>query len=133
MSEMALTADHVVVIGRGRLIADQPVSEIITQSSRRFVRVRTPDAADLEPLLRSGGATVEVEHDGTMTVTGLTSEVIGDLCAQHRIRLHELTPLSASLEEAFMDLTRESVEFRGTPQDPTPGPALPVGTTGVAR
>lgn len=111
MSEMALTADHVVVIGRGRLIADRPVAELVADSSRRFVRVRTPERARLVPLLEASGGRVEAGDDGAFTVTGLSAEAIGDLAGEHRVRLHELTPLQASLEEAFMDLTRDSVEF----------------------
>ncbi len=113
MSEMALTADHVVVIGRGRLIAERSVAELVTQSSGRAVKVRSPDADRLHPLLQEAGATVSTDGDGTITVDGLRAERIGDLAAEHGLRLHELTPLTASLEEAFMDLTRDSVEFRG--------------------
>jgi ABC-2 type transport system ATP-binding protein len=113
MSEMALTADHVVVIGRGKLIADRPVSDLVAQSSRRFVTVRSPEPDRLVPLMTSAGGTVTAENDGGLSVTGLTAEAIGDLASEHHIRLHELTPLRASLEEAFMDLTRDSVEFQG--------------------
>jgi ABC-2 type transport system ATP-binding protein len=111
MSEMALTADHVVVIGRGRLIADRPVAELVADKSRRFVRVRTPERARLVPLLEASGGRVDDGDDGTFTVTGLSAEAIGDLAGEYRVRLHELTPLQASLEEAFMDLTRDTVEF----------------------
>jgi ABC-2 type transport system ATP-binding protein len=114
MSEMALTADHVVVIGRGRLIADRQVADLVNEGSHSYVRVRTPEPARLEPLLRSAGASVETGSDGALTVTGLAADAIGDLSAENGVRLHELTPLTASLEEAFMDLTRESVEFRAT-------------------
>jgi ABC-2 type transport system ATP-binding protein len=113
MSEMALAADHVVVIGRGRLIADQPVADFVAKSSRRFVKVRTPSPDRLNSILVPAGATVKAENDGSLSVTGLGADVIGDLSAENGVRLHELTPLTASLEEAFMDLTRESVEFRG--------------------
>jgi ABC-2 type transport system ATP-binding protein len=113
MSEMALAADHVVVIGRGRLIADQPVADFVAKSSRRFVKVMTPSPDLLDSILTAAGATVKGESDGSLSVTGLGADVIGDLSAEHGVRLHELTPLTASLEEAFMDLTRESVEFRG--------------------
>ena len=123
MSEMALTADHVVVIGRGRLIADRPVSELVAESSHHFVRVRTPDNGRLRQLLEAAGAEADQGADGAITVTGLTAEAIGDLCAEHALRLHELTPLTASLEEAFMDLTRESVEFRGGEHEPGGRPA----------
>ncbi len=118
MSEMALTADHVVVIGRGRLIADRPVADLVTQSSGRVVKVRTPDAERLHPLLQGAGATVSTGTDGSITVEGIGAERIGDLAAEHGLRLHELTPMTASLEEAFMDLTRDSVEFRGAAGEP---------------
>jgi len=131
MSEMALTADHVVVIGRGRLIADRPVSELVAESSHQYVRVRTPQADRLEPVLRSAGAGLETNPDGSLTVTGLSAEKIGDLAGENGVRLHELTPLTASLEEAFMDLTRESVEFRGAGGDAYPAP-VPT-PQGVAR
>ncbi len=117
MSEMALTADHVVVVGRGRLIADTAVSDLVTQGSGRFVKVRSPDADRLHPVLQRAGATVSTEADGAITVAGLPAERIGDLAAEHGLRLHELTPLTASLEEAFMDLTRDSVEFRGATEE----------------
>ncbi len=113
MSEMALTADHVVVIGRGRLIADRPVAELVAGSSRRFVKVRTPQPEVLTPVVVGAGATVAPGTDGSLTVTGLSAEAIGDLAGEHGVRLHELTPLQASLEEAFMDLTRDSLEFGG--------------------
>ncbi len=113
MSEMALTADHVVVIGRGRLIADRPVAELVAGSSRRFVKVRTPQAEVLTPVVVGAGGTVAPGTDGSLTVTGLSAEAIGDLAGEHGVRLHELTPLQASLEEAFMDLTRDSLEFGG--------------------
>jgi ABC-2 type transport system ATP-binding protein len=123
MSEMALTADHVVVIGRGRLIADRPVAELVADSSRRFVRVRTPERARLVPLLEASGGRVEAGDDGAFTVTGLSAEAIGDLAGEHRVRLHELTPLQASLEEAFMDLTRDSVEFGARRETPLVPPS----------
>jgi ABC-2 type transport system ATP-binding protein len=113
MSEMALTAEHVVVIGRGRLIADEPVAELLAQGSGGLVRVRTPEVERFSGLLVSRGASVEPGADGAFAVRGLSAEAIGDLAADEGVRLHELTPLTASLEEAFMDLTRESVEFHG--------------------
>jgi ABC-2 type transport system ATP-binding protein len=132
MSEMALTADHVVVIGRGRLIADRPVADLVAQSSHQFVKVRSPEPGRLGPVLSTAGGTVTVENDGTFTVTGLSAEAIGDLASGHGVALHELTPLRASLEEAFMDLTRDSVEFHG--QTATGDPRGPeVASRGAAR
>src|ERR1700722_16100788 len=112
MSEMALTADHLVVIGRGKLIADQPVAEFVGQSSRASVRVRTPEPDRLTPALTAAGAHVHAEPDGAFVVDGLDAPAIGDLAARLGVALHELAPHSASLEEAFMALTHESVEFR---------------------
>jgi ABC-2 type transport system ATP-binding protein len=113
MSEMALTADHLVVIGRGRLIAEQPVAEFIAQSSGQHVLVRTPQPDRLAQALIESGATIAHRPDGALEVTGSSGPSIGDLAAGLRIAVHELTPQSASLEEAFMELTRDSVEFHG--------------------
>jgi ABC-2 type transport system ATP-binding protein len=113
MSEMALTADHLVVIGRGRLIAEQPVADFIAQSSGQHVLVRTPQPGRLTEALIEAGAGIEPRTDGAMEVSGLDGPRIGDLAASLGIAVHELTPQTASLEEAFMELTRESVEFHG--------------------
>ncbi len=113
MSEMALTADHLVVIGRGRLIADLPVQEFIAQSSRQYVRARSPEPARLAELLRSAGATVVAETDGSLTVTGLAMADVGEVAARNQVVLHELSPQAGSLEDAFMELTNASVEYRG--------------------
>jgi ABC-2 type transport system ATP-binding protein len=111
MSEMALTADHVVVIGRGRLIADCSTADLIARSSAGFVHVRTPDADGLASVLRAAGAAVLAEG-GALQVSGLDTAAVGELAALHRVVLHELAPRSASLEEAFMELTKDSVDFR---------------------
>jgi ABC-2 type transport system ATP-binding protein len=113
MSEMALTADHLVVIGRGRLVAEQPVAEFIARSSGQQVRVRTPDPTKLVPALVEAGAQVSQEPDGSLDVDGLPAPDIGDLAAGLGVALHELTPQTASLEEAFMEMTHDSVEFQG--------------------
>ena len=112
MSEMALTADHLVVIGRGKLIADQPVADFLAQSSRASVRVRTPRPEPLTAALVEVGGTVHAETDGSLVVNALSAAAIGDLAASLGIALHELAPQAASLEEAFMELTQDSVEFR---------------------
>ncbi|HTZ09286.1 MAG TPA: ABC transporter ATP-binding protein [Acidimicrobiales bacterium] len=112
MSEMALTADHVVVIGRGHLIADTPMAQFVAQSSEAHVRVRSPGRDTLLDALSAAGATVTVEPDGAMLVAGLDAPVIGDTAARLGVALHELAPQGASLEQAYMELTRESVEFR---------------------
>jgi ABC-2 type transport system ATP-binding protein len=111
MSEMALTADHLIVIGRGRLIADLGVEEFLRQASGKLVRVRTPQAARLREVVAGPDVTV-TEEGGTLRIAGLNAEQVGEIAAANRIVLHELTPIQASLEEAFMDLTRESVEFK---------------------
>jgi ABC-2 type transport system ATP-binding protein len=112
MNEMAVTAEHVIVIGRGRLIADLPIADLIARSSGETVRVRTPNAAGLTDVLSREPATVTTGQDGVLEVHGMTAARIGELAAQHSLVLHELTPVQASLEEVFMELTQESVEFR---------------------
>jgi ABC-2 type transport system ATP-binding protein len=113
MSEMALTADEVVIIGRGRLIAQIPVDELINQSSQRFVRVRSPEIDTLRAALESEGAKTVLEEDGSLTVRGKDESEIGELAARLPVVLHELSPQSASLEEAFMELTESSIEYHG--------------------
>ncbi|MCX5388145.1 ABC transporter ATP-binding protein [Streptomyces sp. NBC_00083] len=112
MSEMALTAEHLIVIGRGRLIADTSVAEFTAQAAGDTVRVRTADAEKLCELLVGPDVTVGSLQPGVLEVTGLSSERIGRIAADHAIALAELTPQQASLEEAFMELTRDSVEFQ---------------------
>jgi ABC-2 type transport system ATP-binding protein len=112
MSEMALTADHLIVIGRGRLIADLSVDEFVRKASKNLVRVRSPQASDLRDLILGPDVTVETVEPGVLEIGGLTAEQIGDAAAEHGFAIHELTPQHASLEEAFMDLTREDVEYR---------------------
>jgi ABC-2 type transport system ATP-binding protein len=111
MSEMALTADHLVVIGRGRLVADAPIDEFVRQSSRHDVMVRSACDGDLAGLLAARGAKVTAEPDGGLAVTGLDAAAIGQTASAHHIALHELTPRHASLEEAFMELTKDSIEY----------------------
>jgi ABC-2 type transport system ATP-binding protein len=113
MSEMALTAEHLIVIGRGRLIADTSVADFTAGASQGGVRVRTPQADELAVLLRElPGAEVTVEDEpNVLTVEGADSEAVGRLAAEHRVVLFELTPRQASLEEAFMELTRDAVEY----------------------
>ncbi|SMF54969.1 ABC transporter ATP-binding protein [Streptomyces sp. Amel2xC10] len=111
MSEMALTAEHLVVIGQGRLLADTSMADFIARNSRSFVRIRTPQRERLLDLLRGAGVTVVESGSGVLEADGGTSEQIGELAARHQIVLHELSPQQASLEEAFMRLTAESVEY----------------------
>lgn len=112
MSEMALTADHLIVIGRGQLIADVPMTDFVKSGSHGDVLVRSRRGAELAGLLAARGATVTPETDGGLAVTGLDTASIGDLAANRGIAVHELTPRHASLEEAFMELTADSVEYR---------------------
>jgi ABC-2 type transport system ATP-binding protein len=116
MSEMALTADHLLVIGKGRLIADTSVDEFVRSSSQQSVYVRSPQAAELAARCRQAGATVAGPDAGTdpdvIEITGMDSAEVGRLAAAHGIALSELIPVRASLEEAFMELTRDSVEYQ---------------------
>jgi len=127
MNEMAVTADHLIVIGRGRLIAAASTAEVIARSTGKTVRVRTPDPARLTELIsQEGGAAVQSGHadgDGTglLTVTGLEAARIGELAASASVVLHELTPQFASLEEAFLELTSNSLEFGIPASDPAGG------------
>jgi ABC-2 type transport system ATP-binding protein len=112
MSEMALTADHLIVVGRGRLIADTSVDEFVRRASGDVVRVRSPQAEELRAQLAGPGVTVAVVEPGLLEVTGLGAPQIGEAAARNGIVLHELMPQQVSLEEAFMDLTRDDVEFK---------------------
>jgi len=112
MSEMALTAEEVIVIGRGRLIAQTSISDLTSQSSQSFVRVRSPDSARFRTELEAEGATIVVESDGALTVRGADEVEIGELAAKLGVVLHELSPQQASLEEAFMELTEDTLEYR---------------------
>jgi ABC-2 type transport system ATP-binding protein len=112
MSEMALTADHLIVIGRGRLIADVSVADFTKHASSDLVYVRTPDAERLRDLLVGPTVHITAVSPGRLEVLGLTSDEIGDLAAANMIPLHELIPHQASLEDAFMSLTKDSVEYQ---------------------
>jgi ABC-2 type transport system ATP-binding protein len=114
MSEMAMTATHLIVVGQGRLITDASVAELTAASGVLVVRVRTEEAPRLRDLLAADGVSVTSSERDLLTVTGLSSRGIGQIAAEARIALVELTPQQTSLEEAFMELTRDAVEF-GTP------------------
>jgi ABC-2 type transport system ATP-binding protein len=143
MSEMENTADHLIVIGRGRLLADCTMEEFIARGSGQTVRVRTPQpdllakavSEAIPEATRAGAATgttagtatatptATTEADGSLTVHGLTAAQVGDLAFDHGVRLHELTVVRASLEAAFMELTADSVEYRageGPADQPVP-------------
>lgn len=115
MSEMALTADHLIVVGRGRLIADTSVADFITQASGGAVIVRSPDSDRLiEIVTHAESVTAVKQPDGRISFVGTSCELIGDLAAANGIALHELTAQQASLEQAFMDMTRDSVEYHAS-------------------
>jgi ABC-2 type transport system ATP-binding protein len=114
MSEMAQTATRLVVLGRGRLIADTTVDEFIARASHHAVTVRTPETSRLRELLLGPDVTVTTAQPDVLQVDGLTAEHIGTIAWQHRIPIFELTVQQASLEEAFMTLTSDSVEYRST-------------------
>ncbi|MFD8811558.1 ABC transporter ATP-binding protein [Streptomyces sp. NPDC059627] len=118
MSEMALTADHLVVIGQGRLLADTSMAEFIRTNSRSYVRVRSPQRERLLDVLHGAGITVVETGTGALEVEGGKAEPIGELAAQNGIVLHELSIQQASLEEAFMQLTAESVEYHAHTDSP---------------
>jgi ABC-2 type transport system ATP-binding protein len=118
MSEMALTADHLIVIGRGRLIADVSVDEFIRRHSKLVVVVRSPQATELAELIAGPDVTTDAIEPGLLEIQGLTAEQIGTEAAAHDIVLHELSPRQASLEEAFMVLTRDEVEFHANTSTP---------------
>jgi ABC-2 type transport system ATP-binding protein len=120
MSEMALTADEVVIIGKGRLIAQVLVTELLAQSSQRYVRVRSPELEKLRAALHEQGAQTALE-DRALTVRGMDEVAVGDLAASLPVTLHELSPQSPSLEEAFMELTEESIEYHGALQRSSQG------------
>jgi ABC-2 type transport system ATP-binding protein len=112
MSEMALTAEHLIVIGRGELIADMDTDDFLRRASKKVVLVRSPQAAAFAELLAGPDVTVAAMEAGLLEITGLTAEQIGEAAAANSIVLHELTPQQATLEEAFMELTQDSVEFQ---------------------
>ena len=135
MSEMENTADHLIVIGRGRLLADCTMEEFIARGSGQTVRVRTPQPDVLAKAVseavpeatatstKAGAPTATTEADGSLSVHGLTAAQVGDLAFDHGVRLHELTVVRASLEHAFMELTADSVEYRAgesPPEQPVP-------------
>jgi ABC-2 type transport system ATP-binding protein len=113
MSEMEHTADQLVVIGRGQLLADCTMEEFIARSSGQTVRVATPQPDQLVKAVADAGGSAVNGADGTLIVSGLVAAQVGDIAFEHGVRLHELTVVRASLEAAFMELTADSVEYRG--------------------
>jgi ABC-2 type transport system ATP-binding protein len=111
MSEMAVTADHLIVIGRGKIIADAPIQEIITGKGQGRTRVRTDQPERLMQLLAGTGVSVEVQERELLEVTGLDARQIAAAALENQVLVYELTPLTASLEEAYMELTKDEVEY----------------------
>jgi ABC-2 type transport system ATP-binding protein len=117
MSEMALTAEHLIVIGRGKLIADTSVDDFVARASQKVVLVRSPELGRLERELAGPKVAFVPAERGALEVHGLTAEQVGDAAAGAGIAVHELTPQQASIEEAFMNLTRGELEFAAEMQD----------------
>ena len=111
MSEMALTADHLVVIGRGRVLADCSMADFIADHAASFVRVRSPQGGEVADVLRRHGLDVTAHEDDELRVQGLDAAAIGELIGKNGLYLHELTLVRSSLEDAFMTLTADSVEY----------------------
>ena len=122
MSEMALTADRLIVIGRGRLIADTTVADFLNSGTGNHIRVRTPQADALARLLTERGAEVERQGTDTFRVTGATAGQIGDLARTHEMTLLELSEQQASLEQRYMELTADAVDYRTAEHTPVPTP-----------
>ena len=114
MSEMALTADHVIVVGKGRLLRDQSMADFIADAATNVVRVRSPQAVELRQLLARENVITRSTSEGALEIEGLSSDEIGIAAASAQITLYELSTQSASLEEAYMALTADSVDFRST-------------------
>ncbi|WP_410793248.1 ABC transporter ATP-binding protein [Kribbella sp. C-35] len=115
MTEMQLVADHLLVIGQGRILADSSIQDFIEESGGGgAVVVVSPDAGALAPLLAGDGVTLTTREPGRFEVRGLTAPEIGDIATAHHLRVHELTPVTASLESAYLELTHDSVEYIGT-------------------
>ena len=127
MSEMALTADHLIVIGRGKIIADAPIAEIITGKGQARTRVRTDQPERLMQLLAGTGVSVEVQERELLEVSGLDPRGIARTALDNQVMVYELTPLQASLEEAYMELTKDEVEYHS---HITTGASVPVQAGG---
>ncbi len=133
MSEMALTADHLIVVGRGKVLADASAAEVVAGGVGSKVRVRSPRSASLEELLRRGGAGVVALESGLLEVTGRTAAHIGDAAAEAGLPLHELTTVGGSLEDAYLQLTADEVEYHSTPVGTSSVSGAVPANQGVAR
>jgi ABC-2 type transport system ATP-binding protein len=114
MSEMELTADHLIVIGQGRIISDVSMAEFISNAATDKVRVVSPNASRLQELLAGPDVTISSQSLGSLEIEGVSASIVGEVAARAGIVLHELVDLAPSLEEAFMELTEESVQYRGS-------------------
>ncbi|ARJ04410.1 multidrug ABC transporter ATP-binding protein [Cnuibacter physcomitrellae] len=132
MSEMALTADHLIVLGKGRVIADAAMSAVVDSATHSYVRVVSPRAAELARVLTQPDVTVTSTAAEALEIRGLAPAAVGDAAAAHGIALHELTPVQGSLEEAYMALTRDEVEYRTSLTTPA-GPTAPAAPTTPAQ
>ncbi|BFM23307.1 ABC transporter ATP-binding protein [Microbacterium sp. che218] len=112
MSEMSQTADHVIVLGRGRVLADAPLQELVRTWTTTTLLVRSPRLDDLVAALKMPDATISAVEPGAIQITGITPQTVGDIAAAHGIPLHELTPRVGSLEDAYLALTDDSVEYK---------------------
>jgi ABC-2 type transport system ATP-binding protein len=112
MSEMALTADHVIILGRGRVLADAPIAELTGRVGSGRVTVRTPSPAELTEAISGPDVTVTELADGALSVVGLNAQQVGEAAFRARVALYELTPVKASLEQAYLELTQDEVEYR---------------------
>lgn len=118
MSEMALAAEHLVVIGQGRLLADTSTADFVARNSRPYVRIRTPEPERVRELLAAAGIRAEEGEDGAVDAVGAEQRTVGDLIARHQITVYEMSPQTASLEEAFLRLTAGAADFRAYPATP---------------
>ncbi|HEY0118766.1 MAG TPA: ATP-binding cassette domain-containing protein [Cellulomonas sp.] len=125
MAEMALTADRILVIGRGRILADGAVDEIVALATHTTVRVRSPRAAEIAAALAGPAVTVKAVEPGLLEVVGSSAEAVGELAAARGIPLHELTPVTGSLEDAYLSLTAESVEYHSAGPETLRADVLP--------
>jgi ABC-2 type transport system ATP-binding protein len=114
MSEMALTADHLIIIGQGRLIRDVSLVDFVDESSANIVRVRSPEATRLRDVILGPDVRVSSDEPSVLSIDGLTAQQVGHLAAVNGVELHELTTEKTSLEDAFMELTRDDTEYRAT-------------------
>jgi ABC-2 type transport system ATP-binding protein len=121
MTEMSLTADRLIIIGRGHLIAQTTVDDFLSEGAGSFVRVRSPQADSLAALLKAQNAVVARQGDDTLSITGATPDAIGEVARANGFALQELSTHQATLEERYMELTKDSVDFRTTGNALVPG------------